>query len=224
MPKNVGVLGGYGPYATSLFFETLINDTPAEKDGDHLRVIIENNPRIPSRARAYLFNEESPLPYMIAGIENLKKCGAEFFVCPCNSAHYFLRDAELPLPMLDMISLTVARQSREGYKKSLLLGSEITLRSGMYEKDASGYGVEVVPYENESEVRFIIEAGKTKRNLTEAQHILQKIVSHSERKGFSCVIFGCTELALVINPNRIEFPILDTINILSQETVKYAYC
>lgn len=223
MPKNVGILGGYGPYATSLFFETLINDTPAERDWDHLHVIIENNPRIPSRNRAYLFGEESPLPYMIEGIENLKKCGAEFFVCPCNSAHYYLRDAELPLPMLDMISLTVARQSREGYKKSLLLGSEITLRSGMYEKDAERYGVEVIPYENESEVRFIIEAGKTKKNLTEAQRILQNIISYAEHKGFSCVIFGCTELALVISPDRIEFPILDTVTILSQETVKYAY-
>jgi aspartate racemase len=117
----------------------------------------------------------------------------------------------------------VARQSYKGYKKSLLLGSEITLRSGMYEKDAERYGVEIVPYENESEIRFIIEAGKTKRNITEAQHILQKIISYAERKGFSCVIFGCTELALVISPDRIEFPILDTVNILSQETVKHAY-
>ncbi|MGB4070704.1 MAG: aspartate/glutamate racemase family protein, partial [bacterium] len=47
--KVIGLLGGMGPEATADLFLKIIRATPADKDQEHLRVIIDNNPQIPDR-------------------------------------------------------------------------------------------------------------------------------------------------------------------------------
>ena len=84
--RTVGILGGMGPHATADFFALLVRLTPAEKDWNHLHIVVENNPRIPSRTRAFLFGEESPVPYLVAGAKRLEAAGAQVIVVPCNSA------------------------------------------------------------------------------------------------------------------------------------------
>ena len=49
--KVVGILGGMGPEATTDFFAKVIAVTPAKRDQDHLRIIVDNNPKILNRSR-----------------------------------------------------------------------------------------------------------------------------------------------------------------------------
>ena len=41
-----------GPEATIAFYSRVVKDTPAGRDQDHLRVIIDSNPGIPDRTAA----------------------------------------------------------------------------------------------------------------------------------------------------------------------------
>ena len=52
--KIIGVLGGMGPEATLDLFDKILKNTKAQKDQDHLRVIIYNNPKIPDRTPSVL--------------------------------------------------------------------------------------------------------------------------------------------------------------------------
>lgn len=52
--KTVGVIGGMGPEATVDFLRRLVARTPARDDADHLRVLVDNNPKIPSRIAALI--------------------------------------------------------------------------------------------------------------------------------------------------------------------------
>ena len=45
--KIIGILSGMGPVATRDLFANIIQLTPAQKDQDHLHIIIDNNPKIP---------------------------------------------------------------------------------------------------------------------------------------------------------------------------------
>ena len=47
--KTIGIVGGMGPEATCDLYLKIIRNTPAEKDQDHFRVIIDSNPKIPDR-------------------------------------------------------------------------------------------------------------------------------------------------------------------------------
>ena len=52
--KVVGILGGMGPEATIDLFAKIVEETHAKCDEDHLRIIVDNNPKMPSRQDAIM--------------------------------------------------------------------------------------------------------------------------------------------------------------------------
>ncbi len=90
--KTIGILGGMGPEATLDCFGKIIKNTPASKDQDHLRVIIDSNPGVPDRTAAIIGGGESPVPIIIEGCRALERAGADFIIIPCVSAHFFLAE------------------------------------------------------------------------------------------------------------------------------------
>ena len=53
----IGVLGGMGTYATINLFNQYAEMFPAEKEWERPRIIIDNRCTMPSRVRAYLYDE-----------------------------------------------------------------------------------------------------------------------------------------------------------------------
>ena len=54
----IGVLGGMGTYATIHLFQQYAEVFNAEKEWDRPRIIIDNRCTMPSRVRAFLYNEK----------------------------------------------------------------------------------------------------------------------------------------------------------------------
>jgi aspartate/glutamate racemase len=54
--KVVGIIGWMVPEATVDFMNKIIKNTPAEVDQDHLRVLVDNNPKIPCRVKDSIKN------------------------------------------------------------------------------------------------------------------------------------------------------------------------
>lgn len=52
--KTAGILGGMGPEATVDLMRRIIAHTDARDDVDHVRCIVDNNPKVPSRIKALL--------------------------------------------------------------------------------------------------------------------------------------------------------------------------
>jgi len=221
--KTVGVLGGYGPYATADFYKLILDSNPAKKDWDHLHVIIDSNPKIPSRARAFLFNEESPLKYMIEGVNRLKNAGADVFVCPCNSAHYFLQQQEyFEIPFLDMTKVVVDRIIKSKKRKIGVIGSEVTVGGEIYDKPLSEKGIETIHVEDLSRVRKVIEYGKHNKELEVGKLILLELIEELKSKGAEGIIYACTELPIVLPSEEVDFLIFDTSKILAESVIEIA--
>lgn len=64
MKKTIGIIGGMGPLATADLFKKIILNTKAEKDQDHLKVLIDNNTDIPDRTAAILHGGDDPVPQL----------------------------------------------------------------------------------------------------------------------------------------------------------------
>lgn len=221
--KVIGVLGGYGPQATADFYQLILNATTAKKDWNYPHVIIDSNPKIPSRTRAYLFDEESPLEYMIKGIDRLKKAGADFFVCPCNSAHYFLcqPDNKFSIPFLDMTEVVVKKIIESGKKKIGIIGSEVTVGAKLYDNLLNKHGIETVHVKYLTEVREVIEYGKHNKELEKGKVLLNKLINELKGKGAEGVIYACTELPIVLPTREVNFLTFDTSEILAANTIVY---
>ena len=108
MSKTIGVIGGMGPAATLDFFGKILEATHAERDQDHLRVLIDNNPRVPDRNAAIAGRGPSPGPQLAESARGLERAGADFLVIACNTAHAFQPDIEaaISIPLLSMIDAT----------------------------------------------------------------------------------------------------------------------
>ena len=144
--KTVGIIGGLGPEATVDLMRRVIQATPAGDDQDHIRMIVDCNPKVPSRMKAILEGTgENPAPYLVTMAKDLAAWGADFLVIACNTAHlYFDRIQEaVPIPVLNMIDLTVDHVVTENpaIRKAGLLASWTVIRPGLYEAAFEKRGV-----------------------------------------------------------------------------------
>ena len=96
MMKNkdlvIGVLGGMGTYATLNLFKIYTKVFPAVKEWERPRIIIDNRCTMPSRVRAYLYNEKTDelIKEMTESMDYLVKAGANKVILACMTSHLFL--------------------------------------------------------------------------------------------------------------------------------------
>ena len=228
--KIIGILGGMGPEATIDLFYKIIKFTPAEKDQEHLRIIIDNNPKIPDRTAAILGKGEDPLPALQETAQNLEKAGADFIVIPCNTAHYFLSSIQesVNIPVLNMIEETAKETKKRipQIKKVGLLASIGVYKSEVYHQHFKKFNIEVIsPEEKDKEeimkVIYTIKAGdlskRVKKNILK---ITQKLID----KGAEAIIAGCTEIPLILKEGDgdVSVPLIDPTQILARIAVQKA--
>ena len=226
--KTIGILGGMGPEATIDLFYKIIKFSPAEKDQDHLRLIIDNNPKIPDRTAAILGKGEDPLPALQETARNLEKAGANFIIIPCNTAHYFLSQIQksVKIPILNMIEETAKETQKRisPIQKVGLLASIGIYKTEIYHQHFKKYNIEIIsPEEKDKEevmkVIYAVKAGnlseKIKKNILK---IAQKLID----KRAEAIITGCTEIPLILKEGDIPVPIIDPTQVLAKAAVQKA--
>jgi len=221
MSKTVGIIGGMGPAATVELFRRIVAFTPATRDQEHLRIIIDNNPRIPDRTAAILGKGESPLPLLIETARTLEKAGAEVLALPCNTAHFYLPQLreQVGVPIVDMVEETV-HMVRESMVA--LLATDGTAKAGVYQRACTAQGIELVlpPLREQRwlmEIIYKIKAGSAPEGFEDDMGMI--IGRLSEQQGVQGVIIGCTELSL-IPIVRSPIAVYDALDILAHRVVE----
>ena len=226
--KIIGILGGMGPEATIDLFYKIIKFTPAEKDQDHLRIIIDNNPKIPDRTAAILGKGKDPLPTLRETAQNLEKAGADFIIIPCNTAHYFLPliQESVKIPILNMIEET-AKETRgkiSPIQKVGLLASMGIYKTGIYHQHFKKFNIEVISPErkDKEEIMKVIYAVKAGNLSEEIKKNILKISQELIDKGAEAIIAGCTEIPLILKEGDVPVPIIDPTKVLAEIAIQKA--
>ena len=224
MKKTIGIIGGMGPLATVDLFGKIVKNTPAKKDQDHIRVVIDNNTDIPDRTAALLDGGADPAPQMIKSVERLTAGGAEVLIMPCNTAHGFLERvrAASPVPVLNMIELTCQALKKRGVTRAGLLATTGTIRTGIYPKYFDGVEL-LLPEEGEQEaVMDMIYAGVKAGVKDYDAAAVQKTAEHLLERGAQTIILGCTELPLAMELYALDFPSTDPTLELALGAIAFA--
>lgn len=89
--KRVGIIGGFGAYATLDFYGRLLDSFAVESERDYPNMIIDNVFSMPSRTRALLTREGQT--EIVETISNSMKKMLDYdvdcMVMICGTAHYF---------------------------------------------------------------------------------------------------------------------------------------
>ncbi len=232
----VGILGGMGPKATVIFMDKIIQKTPAQKDQDHLRMLVDNNPLVPDRTEAILFGGESPVSELQSMAKSLEQMGADFIVMPCNTAHYFSQEiiSVINIPFINMIDITVKyiKEMKSNAKNMTnrvgLLATTGTIKSQIYHNALSSFGLELLtPSPYQEQVMEGIYAVKRGDLSMSAVQQLEDPIHYLEDQEADILIMGCTEIPILINKNtkyknRFNANLLDPTDILAEATIKRA--
>ena len=229
MPDRViGIIGGMGPEATVDFYREIIRLTPAQKDQDHIPVLIYSNPRVPERTRAILHGGEDPTPFLIEAAQILERGGAGILAMPCNTAHYFLPRVRpaVQIPILDMIEETFLRAKAQiaDMKAVGLLATTGTVESGVYRDVFARHGVSILtPAAAEQDrIQQVIRQIKSDTYDRTRQDTLESVGSTLIGAGAQAVILGCTEIPLAFNVARVNYPVINATRVLAQAAVDWA--
>lgn len=197
----IGVLGGMGTYATVHFFQQYADVFEAQKEFDRPRIIIDNRCTMPSRVRAFLYNEkvDELINEMTDSMQNLVDSGCTHIVLACNTSHLFLPEIYKKVPSLENKVINIIKQcvstiQNDGVKEVYLLGSEGTIDSSIYQNALEKYGIKcIVPKKDEYRlIRQCIEAVKQNMYNEDAKNIFVELVNR-----YDTCILGCTELPIL---------------------------
>ncbi len=126
----------------------IIEATPAQRDQEYLRILVDNDPGIPDRTQAILGKGKSPLPMMIETAKNLEKAGTDFMAIPCNAAHFWLSELQesLSISIIDMVEETGRVISTEfpHFHKVGLIATTGTIKAKVYHQVFERMGWEVI--------------------------------------------------------------------------------
>src|SRR5271165_1932985 len=195
--RVLGVLGGMGPLASAQFMLRLTLLTPASTDQEHIPAVLWSDPRVPDRGQVGP-GAADPLPWLLRGIEGLKRAGCGAIVVPCNTAHSWYhqmaRNAEVPMPhIVDAAAEDLARIGiRPG--RIGLMATATTLRMRLYQQRLAGLGWECIEPTEQQMTRLVTPAIKrVKANqVADAYGPLAEVVNDLAARGAAAVVLGCT--------------------------------
>ena len=221
--RVVGIIGGMGPEATVDLMRRIIAKTPARDDADHIHLIVESNPKIPSRI-AHLIERSGPdpTPELIRIAGNLQRAGAHALAIPCNTAHAYadsIRRA-VAIPLLDMVSLTVEQIAASGRASRVgLLASTAVHNTALYATAFSARGIATVLPARQEEVMALIKGVKRGDTGAQAQAALGRIALDMANRA-DVLLIGCSELSVIAA--GITVPFVDSVDVLAQAVVSFA--
>ena len=227
----LGVLGGMGPLATVHFLRKIIEATPAERDQDHLPIVVYSVPQVPDRVGPILRGEgPSPLPAMIEGIRTLEAAGAEGIAIPCVTAHHWYDELSraAKAPILHIADVTCAALRERGVTEGSvgLLATAATFRAGFFRTRLHAHGYRCIELSERDTAEFVSPAiALVKRGEIEAARALAgHAVERLLERDLGVVVLACTELPLALDGAEAALTVrcVDTVDALAKACVAWA--
>lgn len=229
MLRTLGVLGGMGPLATASFMNQVIALSPAKNDQEHIPMFIRNIPQIPDRTKFLMgIEDENPFFELKKGFKELSNLGVSCIVIPCNTAHYWY-DAltqNADVHTISIVKSVIKKVKATNKQKVGILATTATLNMGIYQNAFKQHKIDFVEPNPQQQADIMdgitaVKAG----DLNTGRNLLSKAYDLMLAQGADCVLFGCTEIPLVLDEQANQLPdtCLDTIAILAQECVNWAY-
>ena len=229
MENFFSILGGMGTMATESFVRLINHRTKASKDQEYLNYVLFNHATVPDRT-AYILDreQESPMPYLLDDVEKQNLLKPNFIVLTCNTAHYFFDElqAATEIPILHMpreAAHELVRQNTTG--KVAILGTEGSMKAGIYEKEVRQLGFEaVIPdAQLQAKINHLIYHDIKESDYLNKELYYEILAEAVARFDCEKIILGCTELSLMqeyVEEN--EYPVIDAQSILADQTIACA--
>ncbi len=157
----------------------------------------------------------------------VESAGADFLLICTNTMHKIAAEIEaaINIPLLHIADATAARIKSERFGTIGLLGTRFTMQEDFYRGRLEEHGLEVVvPSDADMNVvhRVIYDELCLGQIRDESRDAFVRVIDKLVAAGVSGVIEGCTEIAMLVEPEHVQIPLFDTAAIHAEEAVAMA--
>jgi aspartate racemase len=227
--RPIGVLGGMSWESTAEYYRLLNRGVADQLGGLHSARLLVHSVDFADVAAMQQRGDWRAAGAMLgqaaAGLERL---GAAAIVLATNTMHHVARDIEaaIAVPLIHIVDPTGAALARSGVKRAGLLGTRYTMELPFWrERLLERYGIDlVVPDEADRTLvhrvifdelcRGRIDAG------SRAEYVA--VTERLREAGAGAVIFGCTEIGLLLRPDDVALPAFDTTVLHAAAAVEFS--
>ncbi|MEO1199862.1 MAG: amino acid racemase [Pseudomonadota bacterium] len=222
--KPVGILGGMGPEATILLQQRVLAEVDARDDADHVPLLIDMNPQVPSRI-AHLIEGTgpSPAPVLVDMARRLETMGATALAMACNTAHVFADDirAAVSVPFLDMVELAASTCAVAGSDDRTigLLGSPAVKTTWLYDRALEAHGLTPVWLDDMDGQLTAIRDIKAHGVTPDSVKGLIEASARLADRGHTVQLIACTEFSLACDRLPATVRAIDALDSLARAIV-----
>ena len=227
MEHPIGIIGGMGPMASQLFYKMVTEHTAAERDQDHIDLILLSDASMPDRTGAILSGQyEGPEEQLLSDARLLERCGCAAIAITCNTAHFFADRiaGRVGIPILHMIRETASALARRCPGGTVgVLATDGTIQTGLYQKalEARGLAPWTPPAEIQREVMHQIY-DRVKKGLPWDGESWARIEDACRGAGCAAVVLACTELSVIKADQGLADWYVDPMEVLARKVIETA--
>ena len=154
-------------------------------------------------------------------VSRLAGAGAEFFVCPDNTAHMALEllGEPLALPGLHVPDVVAARAAGDGRRRVGVLGTRYLMAGRLYPEALGRRGIDaLVPGAEDRELvhRTIFDELLDGEIRDASRRAFVGVVERLAARGCDAVALVCTEIPLLVTADVAPLPVLDSTRLLAE--------
>jgi aspartate racemase len=228
MAAHIGIVGCSAPGA-ALCFQTICANAPRYLGPDVHPEVSMHVLSFADHVRHVRAADWAALGEMLlTSTRRLQAAGADFVVCPDNTAHlaYDCIASRVPLPWLHIADAMANEAERRRYRRIAVLGTRPLVESGLYDTPFARLGAAaVLPTVDERAALDALIFGELTRGVVSAfgRDLLRSLCRRLESQGCDAVALACTELPLLVDPDSPPvLPILDSARTLADAAIRRA--
>ncbi|MEO0382098.1 MAG: amino acid racemase [Pseudomonadota bacterium] len=224
--RTVGVLGGMGPEATLLFMQRVLAAVSAKDDADHIPLLVDQNPQVPSRIAALIEGKGTdPTPVLTAMAKRLETAGAQGLVMPCNTAHAYagVIQTAVGIPFLSMVEATAKAISKlyPNAKVGMLASPAVNL-AAVFDPAFETNGLTPLYAQDQDALLSAIRQLKRDGNDPSARATTLRMAKALCAQGADVVLVGCSEFSMLTQDIAAQMPVIDSLDVLVSATVTFS--
>jgi aspartate racemase len=225
--KTIGIVA-HSAEGAALCFITACRDG-AEHLGPHMHpnIVLSAVPMGLSLPGWQTNDHAAVAKFLTQGVQQVADAGADFYVCPDNTAHIVLEQIanNLPLPGIHIAEVVCREVTMRGWKRVGLLGTWWTMTGPVYETALQKRGLDMlVPDETtmkQLNVAIFDELCPGIFNATTTD-LFVRAIEDLKSRGAECVILGCTEIPLIVTAANSPLQAFDSTRLLAKYAVREA--
>lgn len=226
--QKIGLIGGMSFEGSAVYYRKIneaVNRHLGGLNSAEILLASVNFQNIVDLQKAGRWDEAGVLLAEVA--RNLRDGGAEC-VMMCAVTMHLVAEAvadATTLPFIHIVDETAKRLKATGYSKPLLLATRYTMENGFYPARMKTHGIDVIVPDAEGRTlihNIIFEELSLGKVMASSRDVLVSLIEKAKAQGADSVIFGCTEICMILETDKLPLPGFDSTAIHVDAAVDFA--